>query len=45
MPESETQYFLLTEGLRVAFEKDAAGKVAVMVVKVPGQEIRANRVE
>ncbi len=45
VPESETQYFALGEGFRVAFEKDAAGKVAVMVVKVPGQEMRANRVE
>ena len=45
VPESEAQYFVLGEGFRVAFEKDAAGRVAVMVVKVPGQEMRANRVE
>jgi hypothetical protein len=36
---------VLGEGIRLAFETDTAGKVAVMVVKVPGQEIRANRVE
>lgn len=40
-----TQYFVLGEGFRVAFEKDAAGKIAVMVVKVPGREMRANRIE
>jgi hypothetical protein len=45
VPESETQYFVLGEGLRVAFEKDAAGKASVMVVKVPGKEMRATRVE
>ena len=45
VPESETAFFVLGESIRLAFEKDAAGKVAVMVLKVPGQEIRANRVE
>jgi enterochelin esterase-like enzyme len=45
VPESETQYFVLGEGFRVAFEKDAAGKASVMVVKVPGREMRATRVE
>jgi len=45
VPESEAQYFALGDGFRVAFEKDAAGKVSVMVVKVPGQEMRAPRVE
>ena len=45
VPESETQYFVLAQGLRVTFEKDAAGRVSVMVVKVPGQEMRAARVD
>jgi dienelactone hydrolase len=45
VPESETEFFVLGESLRIAFEKDAAGKVAVMIVKVPGREIRASRVE
>jgi len=45
VPESETQYFALAEGFRVVFEKDAAGKTAVMAVKVPGREMRATRVE
>jgi dienelactone hydrolase len=45
VPESETQYFALGEGFRVAFEKDAAGKASVMVLKVPGREMRATRVE
>ena len=45
VPESETEFFVLGESLRLAFEKDAAGKAAVMIVKVPGREIRATRVE
>ena len=45
VPESETEFFVIGESIRLAFEKDAAGKAAVMVVKLPGQEIRANRVE
>ena len=45
VPESETAFFVIGESIRLAFEKDAAGKATVMIVKVPGQEIRANRVE
>jgi hypothetical protein len=45
VPESETQFFLLGEDVRLAFERDAAGRAVAMVVKLPGQEIRANRVE
>ncbi len=45
VPESETAFFLIGEGIRLAFEVDAAGKATAMIVKVPGQEIRANRVE
>jgi hypothetical protein len=35
----------MSEGTRLAFEKDATGKATAMIVKVPGREIRANRVE
>jgi hypothetical protein len=45
VPESETEFFVIGESIRLAFEKDAAGKATAMIVKVPGQEIRANRVE
>ena len=45
VPESETAFFVMGEGIRLAFEMDATGKATAMIVKVPGQEIRANRVE
>jgi dienelactone hydrolase len=45
VPESETDFFLIAQSLRLAFEKDANGRAAVLVVKVPGREIRAPRVE
>ena len=45
VPESETEFFVIGESIRLAFEKDAAGKATAMIVKLPGQEIRANRVE
>ena len=45
VPESETAFFVIGESIRLAFEKDAAGRAIAMIVKVPGQEIRANRVE
>jgi predicted esterase len=45
VPESETEYFVIGESVRLAFEKDATGKAVAMVVKVPGRDIRAKRVE
>ncbi len=45
VPESETAFFVIGESIRLAFEKDATGRAVAMIVKVPGQEIRANKVE
>jgi dienelactone hydrolase len=45
VPESPTQFFALGEAIRLVFETDASGRSAVMVVKVPGQDLRAKRVD
>jgi len=45
VPESETEFLVMGQTTRLAFEKDAAGRAAVLVVKVPGQEIRATRLD
>jgi predicted esterase len=41
VPESETDFFLIAQSLRLAFEKDASGRATALLVKVPGREIRA----
>ncbi len=40
-----TDFFLMAQSLRLAFETDASGRAATLIIKVPGQEIRAKRVE
>jgi len=45
VPESETDFFVMGQTMRLAFERDATGRAAVLIVKAPGQEIRAKRVE
>lgn len=45
VPESPTHFFALGEAIRLVFEADASGRSAVMVVKVPGQDLRAKRVD
>jgi pimeloyl-ACP methyl ester carboxylesterase len=43
-PESETGFFLKAANVRIVFVKDAAGKVTSMLVRFPGQEMSAKKV-
>ncbi|HEX9188568.1 MAG TPA: prolyl oligopeptidase family serine peptidase [Vicinamibacteria bacterium] len=45
VPESETDFFLMGRSLRLAFEAGPGGTVVALVIRVPGREIRAKRVD
>ncbi len=42
-PESETDFFMNTGGLRMTFVKDAGGKVVTLVIHTPGRDFPARK--
>jgi predicted esterase len=44
-PESETEFVAMAVGVRLAFVKDASGKVTSMVIRQSGREMPAKKIE
>ncbi len=44
-PESETEFYMNTVGLRMTFVKDSGGKVTAMIVHSPGQDYPCKKVK